>query len=268
MEKKSKDGRKECNWCDGTGDFYDFDSDLGYGIPVCGGCGGLGHVPATKDPDFIAKTKEIQALRHKYCPIGRSSLFPMHTIQLLQILEEMVVKITEHFKEYGNEADESLAGVISQSGLRSTIGQYKDTISTKISQLQETIANPHSHFLGRIAKIELVVWQGKTEFTEIEKMFQDLMEDYPALSEPPFAYANFLFAFTHFEDALPIMENAIQLEKDPNRMEIMLYAKARCLYILKKDKEAMQTAQEALEIISTDSDLKEEIEKLMKHIRR
>lgn len=47
--KEEKADEKKCDWCQGgssldigTGCFRDIDSDFSYGIPICGGCGGLG----------------------------------------------------------------------------------------------------------------------------------------------------------------------------------------------------------------------------------
>ena len=126
--------------------------------------------------------------------------------------------------------------------------------------------NQHSYFNKQMVEIELAIWQG-TEFTEVEKIFQNLMEEYSTLSEFHFFHANFLISFSHFESAIPVLEKAMEFETETKAKTSILYALARCLYIMNRDEEAVQTAHKALGTCDPDSALWEELVKFIKRTK-
>ncbi len=104
--------RSPCSWCCGesslnigAGSFRDFDFDYSYGLPICGGCGGLGI--QVDDEEFRRLTKEIIRLRFEYCPTGDMHLCPdlpfIVRLQKYKALQAVVVEIFGKFAESGNE---------------------------------------------------------------------------------------------------------------------------------------------------------------------
>jgi len=106
----------------GSGAFRDFDSDTSYGIPVCGGCGGLGYqYPGN---DFEEKTKEIMKLRFEYCPTDGRTLPPEVKLAKLQGLR---AKISELYRKYQAQQPEEdcFAKRVSEGGLDEKIDRIK-----------------------------------------------------------------------------------------------------------------------------------------------
>ncbi len=97
---------RECSWCMpkedetekalylGAGAFRDIDSDFSDGIPVCGGCGGLGHV--VENEEFLERVRKIQVLRRKYCPVVKE--IPIE--ERLRILGELIEEIRKLYADY------------------------------------------------------------------------------------------------------------------------------------------------------------------------
>jgi len=115
-ETKASAGGEEqpCSWCQGGGDldvgpgiFRDFDSDLGDGIPVCGGCGGIGR--QINSPNFRKQAENIMKLRFAY--------HKARGLDRLSILKTLVEKVEKHFRLYGREDDKSFAARISRGAL-------------------------------------------------------------------------------------------------------------------------------------------------------
>jgi len=88
--------------------FRDFDSDYGDGIPVCGGCGGLGVIPVERDEAFIARAREILDLRFKFCPL--SGPVPDSSERIV-ILGELAQKIKLMIAAYGSSDHSCFARV-------------------------------------------------------------------------------------------------------------------------------------------------------------
>ena len=104
MAEKGKSGA--CDWCClggplniGPGKFRDFDSDFAYGIPICGGCGGLGRQYASDD--FKARAKRIMELRFKYCPGPEEESWPSEDLRekYRAELEKEVIELWTLFGE-------------------------------------------------------------------------------------------------------------------------------------------------------------------------
>jgi len=136
MEKKESTKSESCWWCSkdsslnvAPGWFRDFDSDLSYGIPVCGGCGGLG-IQFDSD-DFKERTDKIMKLRFEYCPQDPEKMAALTIPQKLNILKSIEQEVIDLVKTYGYGAENSLARQISEGALRPLI-EHLEGISTTL----------------------------------------------------------------------------------------------------------------------------------------
>jgi hypothetical protein len=122
-----------CDWCCGgsildigAGMFRDFDSDLSYGIPVCGGCGGLGK--QIENDDFKARINRILELRFEYCPVDPSSAEVSVGIKI-EKLEALIREVTELFRIYGKKGDKSFAEKIANGALQRTLDMLRKELA-------------------------------------------------------------------------------------------------------------------------------------------
>lgn len=118
----ARSGEQPCNWCCGgseldvgSGIFADFDSDFGDGVPVCGGCGGVGR--QINSPNFKEQANSIMELRFAY--------YKASAPDRLSILKTLIEKVKEHFSLYGRVGDRSFAARISLGELDNALAKLQ-----------------------------------------------------------------------------------------------------------------------------------------------
>ena len=118
-----------CDWCCGPselnigpGYFSDYDSDLSYGIPLCGGCGTLGI--RVDSEEFKTAARSIMKLRFEYCPDPREPGPKVPAIIRVQKLEQIEKEVTAHYQRYGQQEINSFAQEIVNKGYLKPIIQY------------------------------------------------------------------------------------------------------------------------------------------------
>ena len=204
---------RACSWCRrgspldvGPGIFRDVDSDQTYGIPVCGGCGGLGH--EMDDPDFKESCGRILQLRMAYCPTsGLPVVSPGVRLKALLELEERVKAL---YKEFGS-GQNCYAKRISEGVLRSRIAQEREEIEKLVRRFEGPPpegTEPEIVAPFRAAMIAAV----RGELDEAERHFQELLELKPESSEVRYDYASFVAHYRRdLEGALPHFQAACEM---------------------------------------------------------
>lgn len=133
-EEKERLHSIACWWCSGKNDSYhlnvgpgifrDFDSDLSYGIPICGGCGGLGFQYETED--FKERTQKIMDLRFKYRPSDPKERKGLSVSEMLQTLVYLENEVKDLVEKYGSGVENSFAKNIIDGGLSETKNLLKE----------------------------------------------------------------------------------------------------------------------------------------------
>ncbi len=129
-ENKEQLNFEACDWCSGSsslnvgpGIFRDIDwepmAGIGIGIPVCGGCGGLG--TQYESEDFKSKVKAIGDLRYQFYESVRAKNLKKQ-LKAVEKLDRQIKKLVE---EYGTGTAESFAQAVAEGGLNSKIEYYK-----------------------------------------------------------------------------------------------------------------------------------------------
>lgn len=90
------------------------------GIPVCGGCGGLGVQYPTSD--FQERTEKIQKLRSEYADAVYKEQNPQKQLEAIQSLE---AEVKELVGVYGHGKDNSFAHAVSEGLLQGRIDYLK-----------------------------------------------------------------------------------------------------------------------------------------------
>lgn len=142
---------KPCDWCsrggvvgDGNGWFRDSDVDFssrGYsGIPVCGGCGGLGVQYDT--PDFAQRTKRIMELRFEFHPTD--ALPDPPEILLYLTLKELIKEVRDLVAKYPTENKSCYAQVISDGRLDKVLELLKVEVDAMVDTLENDEPPPEA----------------------------------------------------------------------------------------------------------------------------
>lgn len=238
-----------CGWCSGNsilnigaGAFQDFDSDLSYGFPVCGGCGGLGITMESEE--FKAATKRIMSLRFEYCPVDdKGPSLPL--IIQLQKLEQLEYEITALYRQYGQKNNDCLAQSVAQGTLQPTIRELRETSNGVIKILEEAIEKSNyppntAEEATQLAILE--AHKGKVE--EAERQFAAAIATYNNHSVVVHDYGAFILKFKRsYEQALPWFEKATQLE--PQKI-VHFRNLASCFHDLNRKEEALSALEKAL----------------------
>jgi len=218
-----------CDGCGGgKGFFYDFDSDFGGGIGICGFCGGIGRrILGSKD--FMARTERIRSLRHEYCPDITSLSFsvpPLPEVVQLQKLKMLIKEIKKHFKIYGRRGDDCFARDIARGSLNQCIKEHRKKVKAEIIKLKDK-AWQHRKDKPYLAAIfaHVIAYQGNLPKSDMA--FEKAIEKYPVSSIVVYGYAIHILTFHRScEKALPWFEKLIQLEPENASY---LYQAAECM---------------------------------------
>jgi hypothetical protein len=118
----------------GPGYFRDFDSDYSYGIPVCGGCGGIG-TEILGDESFRLSAKIVMDSRFRYCPTDSANLSlkePRNPQEALNNLRDLITEVVRHYAAYRFHAKPNcFAEKIQEGGLGQVLRQLEERIQTE-----------------------------------------------------------------------------------------------------------------------------------------
>ena len=228
-----------CEWCSGTsalnigpGQFRDFDSDTSYGIPVCGGCGGLGFGFADS-ADYQERRKRIMKLRFTYCPVD--GLPAPNGGMRLKALKELEREIKELYVLYGDNQP-CLAQQVVRGALATRIASLRQEIDEQIVMFQEETpcVDPDVIEPFRAAAIAVV----KGDIDEADRLFQEVMRLKPQDSRVRHDYAVFVVGcLRNAEQALPHFQAACELEP---KCATHFISTARCLIVFKRRDPAIE----------------------------
>lgn len=131
-ERKEDLQPKRCDWCSrpgalvenvGPGIFRDLDWEpmafMFVGIPVCGGCGGLGE--RYDSEDFKSKTKAIGDLRYQFYEAIRGGS-PKQQLETIEKLDQNIKTLTD---KYGTGVEGSFAEKVAEGELSKRIAYLK-----------------------------------------------------------------------------------------------------------------------------------------------
>jgi tetratricopeptide (TPR) repeat protein len=235
-----------CDWCCGgsildcgIGCFRDVDSDFSYGIPVCGGCGGLGR--QIKNDDFEARRERILKLRFEYCPTDNEE---EATIGVkVKKLEALINEVTELFKIYGKEGDKSYAKEIADGLLRPLLKELRkarDEIVEIVAKLNpKGVKNPEAFRQAFIA-----AYSG--DLDKADEIFKKIIEEDPLSSVTIHDYASYIVQFHRsYKDALPWFKKSLQLKP---KKAIHFFQTIKCMLNLKLFGEAREIFPEAYKL--------------------
>lgn len=185
--------RKPCGWCcrggaaSRPGFFRDLDIDMGYGVGVCGGCGGLGYT--VDDPGFRPSAERITELRFAYCPVSKEQLWPGGAFPPSVCRERLLnlkAAVTDHYSKYGpqtdeeRESDKSFAQKIVQGALDSILTEYEAVMT----QDAITLRVLGSRFSERYPDAEALALAAEGKFPEAEALFQRFISEWSEESIP------------------------------------------------------------------------------------
>ncbi|MDP2934268.1 MAG: hypothetical protein Q8N59_00635 [bacterium] len=257
--KKRKD-KEACDWCCGgsildcgSGVFRDFDSDLSYGVPVCGGCGGLGRI--VKNEDFEARTQRIMDLRFEYCPVDSCPDLPI-VIQVKK-LEALINEVTELFGIYGKETDECFAKALAGGLLKRELERLRIIKDKAIELFKKSeprqVKNPEMFR-------EAFVAAHSGDIDKADEIFKRVIAEDSLSSIIAHDYAVYIAQFhRNLKDALSWFKKSIQLEP---KKAIHFYNTIKCMKSMRLSEAVNEILLEALELSRAEKN-----EKLIKDLK-
>lgn len=172
-----------CDWCCrggsldiGSGAFRDFDSDFSYGIPVCGGCGGVGRTVNTSE--FRERANRVMELRFLYCPSDSDRLGPLPPCLLHVRLEALITAVKDMYRDYGDSKDKSFANMVVAGGLSEALQAHRVDMEREAASFRGCEKDgPEKEGL-----FEALALAAEGAFDEAEKRLLLLLERYPESS--------------------------------------------------------------------------------------
>lgn len=249
MEQEPQINPRTCDWCQpsrnsgpdtlalviGKGIFRDFDSDLSDGIPVCGGCGGLGvQYPGE---DFENRRTKIMELRFKYCPTDvneRERLTESDRLGTLKQLDREILdrEIKELVEIYGgSESKNSFAENIAAGGLSDLIEASEKHIRV-VEEARSKVVDPVS---AALLEPSIAFTQGR--YKAAEEGFKEAIRVFPKSSLVYHDYGVFLAEAKGDLDGA--YENFSMSANFEPRKAIHAYQTAKCAVMLGRNKEAV-----------------------------
>lgn len=257
---------KACSWCNGSsilniglGYFRDSDYDFSpytyRGIPVCGGCGGLGY--QSDDAEFKETTKKIMELRFKYCPTdGLPEPPEIIRYQALMEMERLVKGLVD---KYG--ATEGCLADMINKGLLSF---GAPSLKLESEAMIEALKSYEQTDVELEASREALLAYYSGEIQKGHELYQKTVEQYPNRGENIHDFAGMIMIFERKPElALPLFIKAIEVT--PKALHN--YHAAQCFYFLKRNKEALELLDKAEEMADFD-DVKESIYELRQIIAK
>lgn len=226
---------KSCDWCSGgsfldirPGKFRDFDSDLSYGIPVCGGCGGLG--VQYEIEDYKERTRRICDLRFKYCPTDPSEREKLTTTDKLANLIALEAEVKDLVSIYGAKED-SFANEINEGCLLPKIEELHE-LAKIIEQIRNT---PSDEIKEDLKEPSIAYVEGRNKAAD--KGFKEAIKKHPDSSFPEHDYAVFLAeGLENYEEAAKHFIRSTYLEP---KKSLHFFSAAKCLTTIGRISEAI-----------------------------
>lgn len=175
-----------CDWCarkgvpgDGDGQFRDVDVDFNKfyypGIPICGGCGGLGIQFDTED--FKARVERILKLRFEFHPTDGLSEPPTSVIYVK--LKALIKEVEELTQEYGLGSENSYARrfIAPDSSFREALATLEGYVEENIRIIKETKSDEDPNPVDATREAMLKLYSGEAE--EGLAMFKAALEKFP-----------------------------------------------------------------------------------------
>jgi len=235
---------KPCDWCsrggvkgDGGGVFMDVDfdsSDLSYrGIPVCGGCGGLGVQFNTRD--FKRRCRRIGDLRFKYHPIDNLPLDPPDII-IYTNLKKLLEEIRALTEKYGFGLPNSYARtLLNDRSFKEALRLLKENADEKVRSIREAARKPtKAEEESRQAVIHLY----KGDIKEGERLFREAIKKFPDNSILRHDCGILTIEFRRdLKKALPHLKASTRLEP---KKSLHFFQTAKTLLLLGRKNEAIE----------------------------
>lgn len=193
---------KVCSWCghkgvpgDGNGVFRDFDVDFNTfsypGIPVCGGCGGLGVEHEVED--FKARTSRICDLRFKFHPVDGLQEPPI--VIPYVALKELIKEVEELVKHYGPASENSFANrlLVPDSVYRRALSAMEKGVKETLERVKNYIPNIPKATIGRCREAMIALYSGEVE--KGLRLYECLLKDFPDHSGLEHDYGTLLIMF-------------------------------------------------------------------------
>ncbi len=237
---------KLCSWCghkgvagDGNGVFRDVDVDIstrGYpGIPVCGGCGGLGVEYDTED--FKRRMERIMKLRFEFHPIDNFPDPP--DIILYQTLKSLLEEVKELTEKYGCGNEKSFARTLLSGSYDKVLSFLKEEAAKILEELEHDEAPTPEAELERPAL--KAFYSGDLE--KGEKLFKELLKSHPENSMIMHDFGAMLIKFKR--DPERALRYFIEATKLNPKKALHFHQVARTLVLLGREDEAQKYFVEA-----------------------
>ena len=234
---------KPCDWCspggvvgDGNGVFRDSDYDfsiLSYpGIPVCGGCGGLG--VQYESEDFKERCVRVCDLRFKYHPTN-SLAFDPPFILIYTSLKKLLEEVKELTEKYDSPSNSFAKRFLNDKRYEEYLGILKESVDQIIKNAVEAEKRPtEAEEESREAIINLC--KGDVEIGLA--LYQKLIVKYPTNSVLLHDYGVILLTYERdSKKALECFVNATKLEP---KKALHFFQVAKLLIFLERKKEAVK----------------------------
>jgi tetratricopeptide (TPR) repeat protein len=238
---------KPCDWCspegvkgDGNGIFRDSDYDfsiLSYpGIPVCGGCGGLG--VQYDSQDFKERCERICTLRFKYHPTDSLAIDPPF-ILIYTNLKKLLEEVKELTEKYDSPSNSFARDFINDKRYEEGLKVLKETADQTLRNAIEAGKRPtEAEEESRKAIIKL--YKGDVE-TGLD-LYKKTVAKYPKNSVLLHDYGVILLTFERdSEKALECLVNATKLEP---KKAMHFFQVATLLVLLDREEEAIKYLKE------------------------
>jgi tetratricopeptide (TPR) repeat protein len=180
----------------GPGACRDIDSEVSYGIPICGGCGGLGFIVDTED--FLARAREIARARSAYCPSDGPR---PPDVLMLGALEALVREVKEHYRLYGDARKVCFAAEIAAGCLDQIIASGRIEVERRLEKARR--AGPDLD-PGAMAGRPAIIASLEGKLDEADALFRKTLAHYPESSVVAHDYGVFLSNYRRdLEQAMP-----------------------------------------------------------------
>jgi|GEM_PF-3128283 len=271
IEKKEILIPTPCSWCTGgsildvsPGVFRDSDVDFSSysypGIPVCGGCGGLGETLETED--FKERTSRIMKTRFEFHPTDGLPEPPSPV--LLKALEGLDTEVKALVERYGHGADDSYAKKIAEGYLEKPIEMLKVEVSESIEAMKNFPVNPDPAAEETRSAI-LALYQG--DFDKGKEMFKEVIKDHPTNSIVIHDFGTLMMNFfRNPEKAFSLFKRSTELEP---KKALHFYQAGKCLLYLKRHEEAITWFERAMlqpDFLKFAEDRDEDLNELINNI--
>jgi len=222
---------------DGGGVFMDVDfdsSDLSYrGIPVCGGCGGLGVQFNTRD--FKRSCRRIGDLRFKYHPGDNLALHPPDII-IYTNLKKLLEEIRALTEKYGFGLPNSYARtLLNDRSFKEALRLLRENANKKVRSIREAARKPtKAEEESRQAVIHLY----KGDIKEGERLFREAIKKFPDNSILRHDCGILTIEFRRdLKKALPHLKASTRLEP---KKSLHFFQTAKTLLLLGRKNEAIE----------------------------